>query len=102
MAAGVEAAAAVRYGPDDECRIALFVVAPGRTVAEISAAGLRLLPATVIPDAIHLVDRLPVTSAGKLDTRRLLRKRAWAEPTGPPEAPHPRRSRRAADTPPVG
>lgn len=73
VAAGVEAAAAVRYGPDDECRIALFVVAPERTVAEISAAGLRLLPATMIPDAIHLVDRLPVTSAGKLDTRRLLR-----------------------------
>lgn len=109
VAAGVEAATAVRYGPDDECRIALFVVAPGRTVAEISAAGLRLLPATMMPDSIHLVDRLPVTSAGKLDTRGLLREaglggadRAAGGSAPAPEAPRPRRSRRVADTPPVG
>lgn len=28
-------------------------------------------------------------------------RRAWAEPAGPPEVPHPRRSRGTADTPPA-
>ncbi len=72
-APGVDAATAVRYGPDDDCRIALFAVAPGCSVEEIHAAGLLRLPVGMMPDSIHAVERLSATSAGKLDTRWLLR-----------------------------
>jgi D-alanine--poly(phosphoribitol) ligase subunit 1 len=42
------------------------------TAKRIDAAIRQVLPATMIPDRIEVVDRLPMTSSGKVDERTLL------------------------------
>jgi D-alanine--poly(phosphoribitol) ligase subunit 1 len=70
---GVRDATAVTYEDAGNLAIAAFIVAEdGLTGVDIRRSLGRHLPSTMLPDVIRLVDRLPMTSAGKVDDRRLL------------------------------
>lgn len=70
---GVEAVACVTYDRDGEIAIAAFVVGPkSATPLELRRAASRLLPETMLPDHIHVVEALPINRSNKLDERRLL------------------------------
>jgi amino acid adenylation domain-containing protein len=84
---GVEAATATTYArPDGGSGIVGFVVVDGTAAPRAGAAGTgeagatrwidagirQVLPVTMLPDRIEVVDRLPMTSSGKVDERSLL------------------------------
>ena len=70
---GVSGAACVIFDNDGETGIAAFVVGDRtRSTGDLRADAQTLLPETMLPDRIELVDELPLTSAGKLDERLLL------------------------------
>jgi acyl-coenzyme A synthetase/AMP-(fatty) acid ligase len=70
---GVTGAACVAFDNDGTLGIAAFVVAPGGlTTVDIRDGVGRLLPDTMLPDHLHVVAELPLTSSGKLDEARLL------------------------------
>jgi D-alanine--poly(phosphoribitol) ligase subunit 1 len=70
---GVRDVTAVTYEDAGNLAIAAFIVAEdGLTGVDIRRSLGRHLPSTMLPDVIRLVDRLPMTSAGKVDDRRLL------------------------------
>jgi acyl-coenzyme A synthetase/AMP-(fatty) acid ligase len=70
---GVSAAACVVFDDDGEVGIAAFVTTDGtRSALELRTSVRQQLPDTMLPDQIVLVDELPLTSASKLDERRLL------------------------------
>lgn len=70
---GVSAATCVPFDNDGELGIAAFVVsAAAPTPAQLRQAAGERLPATMLPDTIHVVDGLPMTSSSKVDERRLL------------------------------
>ena len=70
---GVTAATCVAFDNDGDLGIAAFVVSTTpSTPAELRQATSERLPATMLPDTIHVVDALPMTSSSKVDGRRLL------------------------------
>lgn len=70
---GVSGAACVPYEDDGRLAIAAFVVASSAvSVLEVREAGAQRLPATMLPDTVQVVETLPLTSSGKVDSRRLL------------------------------
>lgn len=74
-----------------EARLVAYVVAAPGPVPAASALRERLtavLPAHLVPDAITLVERLPLTPSGKVD-RRALTDRAQAAAQDPTAAPAP-------------
>lgn len=82
----VRAAGVVLVGdPQDDGHLAAFVVADGRNglADELWQHAAAALPGHAVPAAIEIVDRLPETANGKLDTAAL---EAWAiagRPAGP-------------------
>jgi acyl-CoA synthetase (AMP-forming)/AMP-acid ligase II len=70
---GVSDAACVVFDNDGETGIAAFVVGDG-TLSSIDLRNdaRKLLPESMLPDRVELVDELPLTTGGKLDERRLL------------------------------
>jgi acyl-coenzyme A synthetase/AMP-(fatty) acid ligase len=78
---GVTAAACVVFDSDGEVGIAAFVVTDEATAALDLRNGVRdHLPDTMLPDRFVVVDELPLTSAGKLDERRLLSEAGLSAP----------------------
>lgn len=75
-APGVSAAVAVAHGAPPDTEIVAFVVSD-RPAAGLRASAAELVPETMLPDAIEVVPAIPLTTAGKVDERRLLT--AWAE-----------------------
>ena len=70
---GVTAAACVAYDDDGQLGIAAFVVADGPASAlDLRRAAGEMLPESMLPDRIEIVDTLPLTRSSKLDERRLL------------------------------
>jgi D-alanine--poly(phosphoribitol) ligase subunit 1 len=70
---GVAAAACVAYDDHGQLGIAAFVVADGpASVLDLRRAAGELLPESMLPDRIEIVDALPLTRSSKLDERRLL------------------------------
>ncbi|WP_376098256.1 AMP-binding protein [Roseomonas sp. CCTCC AB2023176] len=64
------------FAPDDldanpSARLAAFVVAPGRTAAQIVAALRNRVEAVFLPRPVVLLDALPRDAVGKLSRRRL-------------------------------
>ncbi len=75
---GVRAAACALFRLEDRPGIVAFVVGD-KTAAQCPHDGARLLqelrqqlPPTMIPDQVHFVPELPLTSSGKIDRPRLL------------------------------
>ena len=80
---GVSAAACVAYDDDGQLGIVAFVVAEGPVVAlDLRRAAGELLPESMLPDRIEMVDTLPLTPSSKLDERRLLAEVGLAEVDG--------------------
>jgi acyl-coenzyme A synthetase/AMP-(fatty) acid ligase len=70
---GVSTAACVVFDNDGGTGIAAFVVGDGTlSTNDLRNEARDLLPETMLPDRVDLVDELPLTPAGKLDERRLL------------------------------
>jgi acyl-CoA synthetase (AMP-forming)/AMP-acid ligase II len=70
---GVEAATTITFDGDDEQGIVTFLV----LTSEMSRADLRkwastLLPSSMLPDRIEIVETIPLSPAGKTDDKRLL------------------------------
>jgi D-alanine--poly(phosphoribitol) ligase subunit 1 len=71
--AGVSAAACVLFDNEGQLGIAAFVVTSGYlSELELRRAASELLPQSMLPDRIELVDDLPMTSSSKVDELRLL------------------------------
>lgn len=86
--AGVQEAVAVA-GPaaGGELQLAAFVVASGAAgPREIRAAMRGKVPAWMIPSRVHLLDALPMTSAGKVDRESLSQRAAAATDSEPIDA----------------
>jgi amino acid adenylation domain-containing protein len=66
-----DAAVIVRPGPDGAPRLLAYAVAPGSTRDELIEHLERQLPPPLVPRAVLLLDRLPLTQNGKLDRRAL-------------------------------
>lgn len=89
---GVAQAVTVTRGhASDTLLLAYVVAAPGQTVSPVAAraALAHTLPGYLLPDAIEIIDELPITVNGKLDRRRLpeptLGNREITAPTSPLE-----------------
>jgi len=68
----VTRAECIEAASDHGVRIVAFVEADeGTTERGILAAARQYLPATMLPDEVCLIDGLPMSSAGKVDRRRL-------------------------------
>ncbi len=86
--AGVSSAACATFDDDGQVGIVAFVIAEeGATPLGLQRAAREVLPDTMLPNLIHLVDALPLTKASKLDERLLLREAGLrevpsAEPVG--------------------
>lgn len=81
-----DAAVAVRRPSPDDARLAAFVVAaPGPVPrAEILRERLAgLLPAHLVPDELAVVERLPLTTSGKVDRRALAGHATASTPAAP-------------------
>jgi amino acid adenylation domain-containing protein len=70
---GVEAATTISFDADDAQSIVTFLV----LTSEMSRAELRkrassLLPSSMLPDRIEIVETIPLSPAGKTDDKRLL------------------------------
>ncbi|MET8025399.1 amino acid adenylation domain-containing protein [Streptomyces avermitilis] len=72
-AAEVRAAAVVlrHRGEAGDAHLDAYVVSPGADPAAVRAHLERTLPTYMVPSTLTVVDRLPVTGNGKLDTARL-------------------------------
>jgi acyl-coenzyme A synthetase/AMP-(fatty) acid ligase len=71
--AEVSSAVCVTFDDDGQVGIVAFVVAgPGVTALDLQRAAREVLPDTMLPNRILLVEALPLTAASKLDERRLL------------------------------
>ena len=71
--AGVSAAACVTFDDEGQVGIVAFVIADeGVTPIGLQRAARDVLPDTMLPNRIHLVEALPLTKASKLDERLLL------------------------------
>jgi amino acid adenylation domain-containing protein len=71
--AEVSSAVCVTFDDDGQVGIVAFVVAgPGVTPLGLQRAAREVLPDTMLPNRILLVEALPLTAASKLDERRLL------------------------------
>ena len=68
---GVRDAVVVVRGEVGDRRLVAYVVGPGLEPAPLRDALTRQLPAALVPDAIVMLESLPVTSNGKLDRRAL-------------------------------
>ncbi|MEU1075438.1 MULTISPECIES: non-ribosomal peptide synthetase [unclassified Streptomyces] len=85
-----DAAVTVEGAGTPEARLVAFVVAAPGPVPAVSALRERLtavLPAHLVPDALTLVDRLPLTPSGKVDRRALAHRPRAAQERA--EAPAP-------------
>jgi D-alanine--poly(phosphoribitol) ligase subunit 1 len=71
---GVDAGAAIAVGAAPDTEIVGFVVAPGASAATLRDVIGDCLPEAMMPDRLVVVDRLPLTGAGKLDEPEL---RSW-------------------------
>jgi acyl-CoA synthetase (AMP-forming)/AMP-acid ligase II len=70
---GVQAAVCVLFDNGGQLGIAAFVVAEGQlSELDLRHAAGALLPQSMLPDRIELVDDLPLTPSSKLDERKLL------------------------------
>jgi acyl-coenzyme A synthetase/AMP-(fatty) acid ligase len=70
---GVTAATCVTFDNDGGLGIAAFVASAATSSPEqLRRAATDRLPATMLPDTIHVVDGLPMTSSNKVDERKLL------------------------------
>ena len=70
---GVTAATCVTFDNDGGLGIAAFVASAAISSPEqLRRAATDRLPATMLPDTIHVVDALPMTSSNKVDERKLL------------------------------
>jgi amino acid adenylation domain-containing protein len=70
---GVSAGACVQFDNEGQLGIAAFVVADGQlSELDLRRAASELLPQSMLPDRIELVDDLPLTASSKLDERKLL------------------------------
>jgi acyl-coenzyme A synthetase/AMP-(fatty) acid ligase len=70
---GVEGVACVLFDDEGRLGIAAFVVcASSLTARELQDAARDVLPDTMLPNRIVIVEELPLTGSGKLDERRLL------------------------------
>ena len=70
---GVSTAACVLFDHEGRLGIVAFVVADGHlTELDLRHAAAKVLPQSMLPDRIELVDDLPLTPSSKLDERRLL------------------------------
>ncbi|MET8572126.1 amino acid adenylation domain-containing protein [Streptomyces sp. NPDC004783] len=89
----VTAAAVVlnRTDPDDAATAQLdaYVVMDGDDTASVRQRASRFLPEYMVPSTVTALDRMPLTTNGKLDTGRLPRPAAAAVPAAPaaPAAP---------------
>ncbi|OAR27001.1 non-ribosomal peptide synthetase module [Streptomyces sp. ERV7] len=86
-----DAAVTVDGAGTPEARLVAFVVAAPGPVAAATALRERLtavLPAHLVPDAVTLVDHLPLTPSGKVD-RRALADRTRAAAQGAADTPAP-------------
>ncbi|OLZ48146.1 non-ribosomal peptide synthetase module [Streptomyces amritsarensis] len=84
-----DAAVTVDGAGTPEARLVAFVVAAPGPVPAGAALRERLtavLPAHLVPDAVTVLDRLPLTPAGKVD-RRALTARAHTAGSGPADGP---------------
>jgi amino acid adenylation domain-containing protein len=71
--AGVSAAACLAFDDGGQLGIAAFVVVDsGVTPFELQKAARAVLPETMLPNRIQIVDSLPLTPSSKLDERSLL------------------------------
>ena len=69
----VTAATSIAFDNDGLLGIATFVVVSAETSpTELHRRGRDLLPASMLPDRIEVVESIPLTSSGKTDERRLL------------------------------
>ncbi len=87
---GVTAAACVAFDQEGETGIAGFVVGDVDEVgdpARLRTEARRLLPDTMLPDRIDVVDDLPMTESSKLDERRLLSGAGLSPPAASPVPP---------------
>ncbi|MFD4868634.1 amino acid adenylation domain-containing protein [Streptomyces sp. NPDC058412] len=83
-----DAAVTVRRAAADDARLAAFVVAATGRVPRAEALLARLatlLPAHLVPDELTVVDRLPLTTSGKVDRRALTDLATAAETIGEAE-----------------
>uniref|UniRef100_A0AAU2VEN0 Non-ribosomal peptide synthetase n=1 Tax=Streptomyces sp. NBC_00003 TaxID=2903608 RepID=A0AAU2VEN0_9ACTN len=83
-----DAAVTVRRPTPDDARLAAFVVAEPGPVPRSEALLARLtafLPAHLVPDELTVVDRLPLTTSGKVDRRALADLATAAETIGAAE-----------------
>ena len=72
---GVAGAACIAYDDNGDIAIAAFVVCEQPTdVIALQRAARDFLPDTMLPNVIVPVEELPLTNAGKLDERTLLRR----------------------------
>jgi len=70
---GVEGVACVLFDDEGKLGIAAFVVcATSTTARDLQDAVRDVLPDTMLPNRIVIVEELPLTGSGKLDERRLL------------------------------
>jgi amino acid adenylation domain-containing protein len=68
---GVQDAAVLARGEDGDRSLVAYVVGPGLDPASLRHALARRLPSALVPDAVVVLESLPVTSNGKLDRRAL-------------------------------
>ena len=74
-------------GSADATALAAYVVAPGRTEAELRAELGSRLPSHLVPTFLERVDSIPLTAHGKVDERALAQASAQPTPSGPRRAP---------------
>ncbi|HEY5273817.1 MAG TPA: amino acid adenylation domain-containing protein [Acidimicrobiales bacterium] len=70
---GVSAAACVVFDDDDELGIVAFVVAEeSMSIRDLQLAARDVLPDTMLPDRIEIIDSFPLAHSSKIDERALL------------------------------
>ncbi len=69
---GVSAATAAAFDDDGRLGIVAFVVSASIGPVDVKRRATTLLPDTMVPDRILIVDELPITASSKVDERRLL------------------------------
>ncbi|HUJ64008.1 MAG TPA: amino acid adenylation domain-containing protein, partial [Acidimicrobiales bacterium] len=70
---GVSSAACLTFDDDGDLGIVAFVVVDsGVTAFDLQRAARQVLPETMLPNRIQIVDSLPLTPSSKLDERSLL------------------------------